>query len=922
MDNREKKSCKRIRLARGGVICFVLMISLLCFTLASCRDVVYFPVPIPGAGSNISTDDAAEYAADTLLKTPFSDILISALTGKIDADITYTDSSGISASSSLNRQTTAQNASLYVSIPDLNYLIDDTLSVMGQLAFTLTGTDSSGKFIPSSYEINNSNLVYSDNITIGIAEMTGNLQDASIGVSVNSGTVQIDSINLSINIYVATGNIYVSYQGSSSSQITIDTVIDKIAGSFSENDSAYSGGLGTEEYPYMLSSAADLNEFQLSVNSGESTDGLYYYLTNDIELSGEWTPIGKSTRDSAGNLNGNPFKGIFDGGSHVISNIRITSGSSEYGNAFFSGISGNGTVVKNLTVTGQVTPDAQEAEGALIVCFMNNGAIVENCIAGSENGNSSVTAETAGGVVARLIGNGEIRNCINYAAVTGSMTSGDKVGGIVSTSYIPNGNGLFINDCKNYGVIRGDRYTGGVVGFSVQTAISASDNYGEVYAAKNSGGVVGQLKDNSSISHSDNYGEIYIIKGVESSDDIGGVVGYSLGGNNTVSFCDNYASIEFTSNTDAPSGRVAHIGGIVGYSESQMITISDCSNHENGTITIVDNNQPGTNTSSGSGAGIIGSIGSVESGISYSARIERCFNYADLSGPAYMAGILGGGGDYVEITDSENHGNIESVRSYNGGITSLIGSGVISGCINTGNVSISSTTEGSAGGIVGSFDGSEAVQIISCTNGISGDEEKGKITTSYHAGGIAGGVLSDGSSIEDSYNFGKVSGSYMVGGIASEMRENTKISGSHNYGDVIANAIRNSGVMIGGIVGRVYFDSTGESEISNCSSSGAVILENTSEIYAGGIIGSLHNSMSISDVSCSSNISDSDSTRLGGIAGFVDALDNTQSIEFIRCEFSGSVPEGRNSIVGSISEKARSLCTFEQCTGQDPTGIV
>ncbi len=101
-------------------------------------------------------------------------------------------------------------------------------------------------------------------------------------------------------------------------------------------------GSGTATSPYKITSATDLNQLATNVNNGTSEyQGVYFKLMNDISYShttawdnassteSNFTPIG-------GYYNGSPryFKGIFDGGNHVISGIRIyrggTSNEDEY----------------------------------------------------------------------------------------------------------------------------------------------------------------------------------------------------------------------------------------------------------------------------------------------------------------------------------------------------------------------------------------------------------------------------------------------------------------------------------------------------------------------------------------------------------------------------------------------------------------
>ena len=61
---------------------------------------------------------------------------------------------------------------------------------------------------------------------------------------------------------------------------------------------AYTGS-GTEDSPYLLSSAADLQQLAADVNAGNAYTGEFFQITNDITLTGEWTPIGNGSRSGS-----------------------------------------------------------------------------------------------------------------------------------------------------------------------------------------------------------------------------------------------------------------------------------------------------------------------------------------------------------------------------------------------------------------------------------------------------------------------------------------------------------------------------------------------------------------------------------------------------------------------------------------------
>ena len=79
-----------------------------------------------------------------------------------------------------------------------------------------------------------------------------------------------------------------------------------------------SGGKGTRDNPYLISTAEQLNNFSKFVNAGARFKNKYIMLTNDIDMKDikDFKPIGYER-------NNNYFKGIFDGNGYSIKNLNI-----------------------------------------------------------------------------------------------------------------------------------------------------------------------------------------------------------------------------------------------------------------------------------------------------------------------------------------------------------------------------------------------------------------------------------------------------------------------------------------------------------------------------------------------------------------------------------------------------------------------
>lgn len=230
----------------------------------------------------------------------------------------------------------------------------------------------------------------------------------------------------------------------------------------------------------IIATYEQLKAFADQVNDGEAFEGKLIRLDANIALGGEsspWTPIGTSSK---------PFKGTFDGGNHIISELYIASGSNV---GLFGYV--NGGIVQNLTVQGSV------------------------------KGNSAVA-----GVVGALNG-GTVKNCGNQASVSG----GSGVGGVVGDA--SNGT-CVISGCYNAGAISGTTgFIGGVTGKTFGTAtISDCYNTGTITGPATVGGVAGGHKGRgTACANCYNTGKVVDATGAKNN------IGAILGGKGTLTNC-------------------------------------------------------------------------------------------------------------------------------------------------------------------------------------------------------------------------------------------------------------------------------------------------------------------------------------------------------------------------------------------------
>ncbi len=224
-------------------------------------------------------------------------------------------------------------------------------------------------------------------------------------------------------------------------------------------EQAFSGGDGTESFPYLISTVDDVRELDRWTNEGK-TRGIFFLLTTDLTLP-ENVYIGTKS----------DFCGVFDGGNHCITiDIATTSG---YVALFGSAI---GATIRNLQVDGNVEGTGYVAG---VVANPANGTLVENVV--------------------------------NFCDVTAYGSS--YVAGVAANMVTLTGSkGCQILQCANYGTITAENCTvaGGVVGYSGQQVgneIGRVANYGlmDVHGYKVAG-VVGNSMYDDDIHEALNFG--------------------------------------------------------------------------------------------------------------------------------------------------------------------------------------------------------------------------------------------------------------------------------------------------------------------------------------------------------------------------------------------------------------------------------
>lgn len=228
-----------------------------------------------------------------------------------------------------------------------------------------------------------------------------------------------------------------------------------------------------------------------AVTNPSPIESIKCYLANDISLKAVCHPADAANSVAEANWNPiggeNPFKGIFDGNKHTVSDLYINSSGSNLG--LFGYV--DGAEIKNVTVQGNVTgfyEEGNEQSGQYVGLVLGVGtkkSKLENC-----ESRGSVTGCSNVGGIAGLVSRSTITLCTNRATVTGSGQSSKYIGGIV-------GYGKGLSFCANYADITAEGSSvGGLVGYVFpdinNEGMSNCMNVGNVKGKENVGGLAGE----------------------------------------------------------------------------------------------------------------------------------------------------------------------------------------------------------------------------------------------------------------------------------------------------------------------------------------------------------------------------------------------------------------------------------------------
>lgn len=331
---------------------------------------------------------------------------------------------------------------------------------------------------------------------------------------------------------------------------------------------AFSGGSGTSDDPYQISTLDDLRA--LSENATVWDDD--FKQTANININAteiqDWNegkgflPIGNRTTQ---------FTGVYDGQNKTIDGLYINRPDEDYIGLF--GRVGNATL-RNLGLTN--ADIIGKSHTAVLIggsVFGSGQTVVENC---SSNGSVHGT-NYVGGFIGSNGGSASIgiTNSHNEANIEGE----EQVGGLVGL-----GESVEIATCSNTGNVHAnasdESRAGGLVGYGPSNIVSDSSNQGAVTGNGDYiGGLIGWNRKGQveSCQNTGNVGD------GNAGKYIGGLIGAN--GNTVSSGIRNDEPVTNSTSTGNVTGT-SHVGGLIGCNNAEMSTtaaISSCTS--TGTVT-------------------------------------------------------------------------------------------------------------------------------------------------------------------------------------------------------------------------------------------------------------------------------------------------------------------------------------------------
>lgn len=330
-------------------------------------------------------------------------------------------------------------------------------------------------------------------------------------------------------------------------------------------------GKGTEEEPYLLSEAEDLDNLASLVNDGVSFKGNFFKVTNNIDMSASWDGIGANTGVGSNGANLNPFSGTIDGGGNTL---KFASGSKPLFNYV------RYAKVENLSIYAEYIPynglvanyvvdyGSDGSGSGVEIIDIDNVTIKSGSVI---KGSGFIGGYASGGNTVNISGcTVEEGVKIGWDNDTGESANRSRIG-----SFGGDFNGTVTNS-KSAATVYGSSYVGGIAGGKGQTigpySVQNCSFTGEIIATGSyvggiaGGGYSGSMWGVASAPNTPctNIENCYVDAKITGKDCVGGILGGEEG--STQAWGKAYVRNNcFAGQVNATDGNA---GGIIGYMNS------------------------------------------------------------------------------------------------------------------------------------------------------------------------------------------------------------------------------------------------------------------------------------------------------------------------------------------------------------------
>jgi hypothetical protein len=379
----------------------------------------------------------------------------------------------------------------------------------------------------------------------------------------------------------------------------------------------YGGGTGQPDNPFLIYTDDHMNTIGLY----EQDFDKHFRLMADIDLGG----LGEKDFNIIGNFI-SPFRGVFDGNNHTISNFHYISTDVD-DVAMFQCVQGNQAQITDLGLINPVIDvDSNEPLDVIDWNDPNAGAVYGNM---------------AGALVNYLSRGAILSRCY----VHGGSVSGDLwVGGLVSNVILSS-----IDNCYSTAEVSGKRQIGGLAGYNVWGKITDCHTISNITGEKHAGGLVGD--NNGTIQNCYASGDVTCdamagglagnnIGTIENSHSTGNVTGvYEIGG---LAGCNCGDLINCYSSGSVSGERF--VGGMVGI-VNDSVTIANC-------------------CSAGDVLGIE-SVGGLVGNFNL-GTLTNCYSTSSVSGERFVGGLVGILDELATVMNCYSAGNVAGITDVGG----------------------------------------------------------------------------------------------------------------------------------------------------------------------------------------------------------------------------------------------------------------